>query len=72
MRAVNEAVELCEEIYEMIDDLPERAEEFGDSVKAKTLDIHKTIEDREVVTPMQMQALQNMRAGLEKWFPNGR
>jgi hypothetical protein len=65
---VNDVVTLCEAIYEMIDELPERAEEFGDSVKNKTLDIQKTIEDRNAATPAQVQALENMKAGLERWI----
>lgn len=63
-----EGIKLCNEILDLIEELPESAEEFKDSVQTKVLDIHQWIDSRNHVTEAQMSALENMLAGVEKWI----
>ena len=68
-----DALELADEIIEMIeDDLPEdaysRAPEFFDSVLERTKGIRETIECAEDVTPGQAEALENMHADVKRWL----
>ena len=63
-----DALELCEEIEELLDELPDRAEEFATSVGEKVADMREWIEDNEHVTPKQLDALENMKAGCENWL----
>lgn len=68
-----EALELADEIIEMIeDDLPEDAYSkalcFFDSVLERTKEIKETIECAEDVTPGQVEALENMHTGVKRWF----
>ncbi len=65
---IKETNKLCDEILELIPDLPEKAEEFGASVEEKTLNIKEWIETNNMVTPAQIKALKNMMKGLSKWF----
>jgi hypothetical protein len=65
---VEEAQQLVDEILTLVDDLPEQAEEFGDSVRDKAMDISEFIEDRNHVTSGQLQALRNMREGIARWL----
>ena len=62
-----EALELCEDILEALPELPERAEEFADSVEEKTLQIKKWAEI-DAVTDGQLIALRNMKKGVYKWI----
>lgn len=62
-----EALQLCEDILEMLGDLPERAAEFSESVEDKVLSIMKWAEI-DSVTEAQLQALRNMQRGVEKWL----
>lgn len=64
----HEAVQLCENISELIQELPETeaAQNFGDGIEQTTLSIKKWA-DIDQVTEKQVQALRNMHAGLEKW-----
>ncbi len=61
------ALELCEDILDSLDDLPERAEDFVESVREKTENIRDWIEEHEDVTDKQMDALENMKGGVERW-----
>jgi hypothetical protein len=74
---LDEALELCEEIITMIDedrDLEEAQERndrcmaFCESVREKVSDMSETIEDRGRVTEGQATALENMKAGLDRWI----
>lgn len=65
---VQEAEELIEEIMGLLEDLPERAEEFADSVRDKVTDIGEFIEARQCVSNAQVLALQNMLAGIRRWL----
>jgi len=58
----------CERILEMVDELPERAEDFAISVGEKVRDMAKWIEERTVVTEKQKEALDNMQRGCERWL----
>lgn len=63
-----EAKELCEEILAELADLPERAEDFSAGVEERVLSIMEWIEENEHVTEKQIQALKNMREGIDKWL----
>jgi len=58
----------CERILEMVDELPDRAEDFAISVGEKVRDMAKWIEERTVVTDKQKEALDNMQRGCERWL----
>jgi len=62
------ALEIAEEIESLAGDLPTAGEDFGMSVLEKSADIAATIEERGRVTDGQMEALQNMLDGLQRWF----
>lgn len=50
------------------DEIPERGEDFAESVQAKLESIIETIERTEHVTPAQKQAIENMEHGIERWL----
>ena len=68
--SVEEALELCDEILEMTEELAdnERAEEFAASVTEKVTSMKKWIEDNKRVTDKMTTSLGNMKAGCEKWL----
>ncbi len=57
----------CQEILDLLDDLPERADDFVQSAGEKVRDIAKWIEKEEHVTEGQCRALDNIQAGAERW-----
>lgn len=63
-----EALDLCKEIEELLQDLPDRADDFSRSVGEKIEDMGRWIEENEYVTQNQIDALQNMKSGCEKWI----
>lgn len=63
-----EAIVLCNEILDLLEDMPEAAEEFKDSVEQKVLDMHDWIDKHNHVTDKQMAALENMKGAVEKWI----
>lgn len=65
---VKEALELAQFILDHADDLPDRAEEFAESVREKAASMKEWIQAHNRVTNMQFQALENMQAGVEKWL----
>lgn len=65
---VETAWELIEEIESVAEDLPEEAEDFGQSVLETVADITKYIEDNDRVTKKQITALENMLDGLRQWI----
>ncbi len=67
MSQVAEALEMCDSILELVLDLPEKAEEFADSIQTKAIDIKEFIEKNNKVTSGQFSALENMKRGAEKW-----
>lgn len=62
------ALKQCDEICELIEDLPETAFDFGESVGEKVRGIAQTIERTNEVTKPQQSALDNMQAGVERWL----
>lgn len=62
------AVELAIDIQRLAEDLPDEGEDFGLSVAEKAADIAANIEQHERVTDGQWSALENMMAGLQRWF----
>jgi hypothetical protein len=63
-----EALALCEEIRELLPDLSDRADDFATSVEEKVDSIAEWIADNEHVTDPQWTALENMKAGCERWL----
>lgn len=63
-----DAVELCGEILDMCDELPERADDFREGVEERVRDMCAWIEDNRRVTEKQTNALENIKRGVEKWL----
>ena len=63
-----DAIVLCDEILELIEELPDDAEDFGMQVGERVDDIKEWIEDNERCTDPQATALENMKAGVERWI----
>lgn len=61
------ALEEIDEAESMLDDLPERAEDFADSVRETLSSIRGWIEENSHVTPAQESAISNIEAGIGKW-----
>lgn len=66
--AADEAIEQCDNILELIDELPERAEDFGMSVGEKVASIKTWIEQNDHVTDAQKQSLDNMQGAVLRWI----
>lgn len=64
---IKQARLLCKQISEIGNEMPERAEEFYDSIYNKSVGIMSSIEDYDNVTDGQINALENMLSGCEKW-----
>ena len=62
------ALGLCTEILDLLPELPERAESFSASVEEKVLSMKERIEETKTVSPKMLSALENMKAGAEKWM----
>lgn len=67
-KEVKLAIEQCERIIDMTDELPEAGWDFGESVAEKCRDIWKNIEKHNRVTEGQQDALDNMEDGVSRWF----
>lgn len=63
-----EAIGYAEDILSDLDDLPERAEDFRESVREKVEGMKDWMEEHQAVTDKMIAALENMRAGLNKWL----
>lgn len=63
-----EAIETADEILEICDELPEAGDEFRQSVEEKTRRIRAWIQEHEHCTDKQVNALENMHRGAEKWL----
>lgn len=63
-----EAIEFCKELLSDLEDLPERAEEFVDSVTEKVTSMMEWIEENEHVTDKMQDSLRNMRRGCDRWM----
>jgi len=67
-KRVEGALNICENILEMLEELPEAAMGFAVSVEEKTKNMRDWIENKEYVTDKQYTALENMKSGCEKWM----
>ena len=65
---VQNAIEQCERILEMCDEVPDRGEEFADGVRERTQSIFEWIEENRHVTDAQITALENMESGVSRWI----
>lgn len=65
---VEEILEEIDATLERINDLPERAQEFGESVGATLRGIAETIELTGMATAAQQRAITNISAGVGRWF----
>lgn len=65
----SEAIEVCEEIIEdLIPQLPERAEDFRNSIEEKMRDVQDWIIERNHVTDAQSSMIENTRAACWRWI----
>ena len=62
------ALQICDELLEDLQDLPEAAEEFAESVHEKVRDVQEWIEARDFVTHGQEFLLRRLRRGVDKWL----
>lgn len=60
-------IEKCESLLGDLDDLPDRATDFADSVREKVESMRAWVERNGRVTARMTSALENMAEGLEKW-----
>jgi hypothetical protein len=65
---VKEALALCDRILGRIEDLPERAFEFGASVEERVTSMRRWIDEKKHVTPKMQASLENTLAGVKKWL----
>lgn len=66
--AAEEAIEQCDNILELIEELPDRAEDFGDSIRTKVESMREWIVEHDHVTEAQQQSLDNMENGVLRWL----
>lgn len=64
----DKALELISEISELAGQMPDRGQDFAESAVETAGGIEETIEERGIVTPSQISALENIRDGLSRWF----
>jgi hypothetical protein len=57
----------CDTIIDLLESLPGRAEDFATSASETVHDIEEWIEKNHDVTPRQCDALDNIKAGAERW-----
>ena len=62
-----DAFDLATGILADLEDLPEKAEEFVESVGEKVRSMRSYIEDNDRVTAPMLKALQNIRGGVDRW-----
>lgn len=66
--AAENAIDQCDAILENIDELPERAEEFGESVRQKVESMKMWIEENDYVTEKIQNSLNNMEEAVLRWL----
>lgn len=62
------ALMIAGRILELIEGLPDVAEDFADSVEGRTIGIKEWIEKSGKCTEAQEKALENMLGGVERWL----
>lgn len=65
---LGEALEKCERIIEMTEEVPDPGIDFAIGVREQTEGIYDTIERTQRVTRHQKEALDNMESGLSRWL----
>lgn len=69
---VTESVEQCLRILELLDELPEAADEFAGSVRESVNSMMRWLQENRRVTDRQQQALDNWEAACGRWLePDG-
>ena len=63
-----EALDACDDVLELCEELPDRAHDFGVSISEKVQGMKEWIEAEEHVTDRMEEALENMKTGVEKWM----
>lgn len=64
---VDEALDQCDRIADLCEQVPERGEDFASSVLEKVESIRDWIEENDHVTEKQLKSLENMEAGVLRW-----
>jgi hypothetical protein len=62
-----DALELIDEALEIAERVPERGQEYAESVTSTLNGIAATIERTDKVTENQLAAIENIKSGLERW-----
>lgn len=62
-----EALEFCDELLSLLDDLPESADDYVASVSQSVRDMSSWIRSHQRVTDLQWKALGNWQNGAEAW-----
>ena len=62
IQLLNNLIEVCE-----IEDFPPAGEDFAESVADGARSMLETIEERNIVTPSQEQAIHNWTEGIQRW-----
>ena len=61
-------VAACDDTLADIDDLPERAEDYGDSVRETIKGMKEWAEENEHATPKMIAAQERIQEGVSKWL----
>lgn len=62
------ALDEIDEALDDINELPDRAADFAESVEEKLRGIDQWITNASHVTDAQMEAIENIRDGIDKWM----
>ena len=65
---VQRALDLCDAIIRDVDEMPEEAEDFAESILDKAKSMRDNIQKHDSVTEKMLSALENMRHGQERWL----
>lgn len=67
VQEVADAVEELQSIISLCEDVPDRGADFAESVADGCRDMIETVERMGFVTEKQLTAIENWRAGVERW-----
>lgn len=62
-----DALDMIDEALCEVEDLPDNAADFAESVEEKLRNLDEWISDNEHVTASQFAAIENMAAGIRRW-----
>ena len=65
---VREFVALCDSILDDLDEMPDKAEEFTESVREKVSGMRETASTKNFATAKMIAAAENMRGGVDRWL----